>query len=227
MLARGRFKIIVIIPMAVLAILLVPAAPAFAWVTLFSDATQCANDGLGDCLYTSLAGVTDGHNIYVSTSTARTWNVTNNWGYCSNTDRVQSTAHGNSTNCPFRDPGLDSALWNAPIVDIQSHRNTDLCVGITEVNGVVLNSNAVYRTCGSGFGTEWVAVYNSSCSQQCDRYVSVRATNDYYNLGANSLGALYDDGTSGDLAILHFYNSPSLPGLSQTWCPAQGFGTGC
>jgi hypothetical protein len=52
---------------------------------------------------------------------------------CSGSDKVQSTAHGESTNCPFSNSNLDNNFWNDTIVEVV-YGNDGECVG-TSANG--------------------------------------------------------------------------------------------
>ena len=83
---------------------------------------------------------------------------------CSGSDLVQSTAHGEATNCPFSNQNLDSDpnFWNHPIVEVVYGNNGE-CVG-TSANGYgYLGSCGNSAGSGAINGAFNVLWYDSGC----------------------------------------------------------------
>lgn len=108
----------------------------------------CGNDGSGYCM-----------NAWNGGPTVRMYYggyANDNFSFqpvypCSGSDRVQSTAHGSQTNCPFSNTFIDSDLYNAEIVEIVYENEPNECVG-SETPGFGGDA-AVLGACGNMYGT--------------------------------------------------------------------------
>jgi hypothetical protein len=114
---------------------------------------------------------------------------------CSGSARVQSTRHGDATDCPFTNPNLDSLFWNDRIVEAVYGNNGE-CVGTTASGTGFLGS------CGSSDGTGAIngafnaLHYYSGCGYAlANRYWSNQFSNQYYWVSGGNPGTpLYLNG---------------------------------
>jgi len=229
----------VVVVAIIVGVLVGAAAPSWGWFSIWTSRTQCNDKGYGLCLWNQDQGVTSGNGVYLNsnanTQGAIRYNVTNNWGGCNGSDRVQSTAAGDSTNCPFDDPTVDALLAGAPIVAIQSNYRTSLCIGaVTYWTGASVfdHANALWHSCPGGSGdstyTYWVADQDLVDCGHCYWYINVRGSNELHTNGyGHQVLYLHSDGHQGDLADLVPHAADfSQPG-AWTWCPSRSNSNDC
>ncbi len=138
----------------------------------------CGNDGAGYCI-NAWNGGPDVKMYYGGYAND---NFSIQYAYiCSGSDLVQSTAHGEATNCPFSNTNLDSgAFWNQPIVKVVDGNNGE-CVGTSSSGHGYLGSCGNSQGTGAIDGTFNVLWFDSGCGYAfVNRYWSNRNFIDSY-----------------------------------------------
>jgi hypothetical protein len=108
----------------------------------------CGNDGSGYCI-NAWNGGPDVKMYYGNYSND---NFSIRYVYaCSGSDTVQSTAHGDTTNCPFSNTNLDSDFYSDPIVEVADGNNGE-CVG-TSGSAYSTSAYGYLGSCGNSEGT--------------------------------------------------------------------------
>lgn len=153
----------------------------------------CGNNGSGYCINAWNGG--PGVKMYYGGYTNDDF-YTHYVYMCSGSDLVQSTAHGEATNCPFSNSILDQNFYNHTIVEIVNGNNGQ-CVG-TSSSGYGYLGACGNATTGSGAidGAFDVIDFQSGCGYALlNRYWSNHYSSQYYLVSGGNPGTyLYLNG---------------------------------
>jgi hypothetical protein len=111
---------------------------------------------------------------------------------CSGSDRVQSTQHGETTNCPFSNANLDNTFWNNTIVEAV-YANNGACVGTSASGYGYLGSCGNSAGSGAIDGAFNVLHFYTGCGYALvNRYwTNKNGTSSYWASGGNPNTYLY------------------------------------
>lgn len=160
----------------------VPAAQA-------STSSICGNDGTGYCINAWNGG--PNVKMYYGGYSNDNFSIRDVY-VCSGSDLVQSTSHGDGTNCPFSNQNLDSDFWNYPIVEVVYGNNGE-CVGTASSDTGYLGACGNSEGSGAIDGAFNVLWYDSGCGYAfVNRYwTNRRSVSSYWVSGGNPDTYLY------------------------------------
>jgi hypothetical protein len=173
-----------------------------AWA---STSQVCGNGGSGYCLndWGGAGASGDAINMYYGGTRNDDFYV-QEVNRCSGQYTVQSTAYGDSTNCPFADTTFDQLYWNDDIVQIVDANSNTECVGTNSNSGAVLGSCADPSSGSGGADGVIQIIEYTACYDGYDGYAFLNrywtdATDSTGFLGSgNSVGAnAYYEGITG------------------------------